>query len=188
VDGSAATVRSALTAYHPPAALSTNLQGCSAYNAGDHWHYVTYGLSTLYEPDADDDPEVSGWGFELTLRLPRATDTGAPTWPFTMLNELAKHVNSNLVLLEAGHRVDLNAPITGSPHTPDGPPTGLSVLALTVDPRLGSIDTPNGRVTFLQVVGVTAAEKERMLEASTSAVLDELRVGNPWLTTDPERA
>ncbi len=69
-----------------------------------------------------------------------------------MLNELANYVNTKGVLLEPGHRIDLGAPVTGHPHTPDGPPTGLTVFAFAVDPQLGSIETPNGRVTFLQVI------------------------------------
>jgi hypothetical protein len=46
------------------------------------------------------------------------------------------------------------------------------------------MQTPNGRLTFLQLVGVTAAEKERMVASSTSAVLAELAAANPLLVTD----
>lgn len=174
--------------YMPPAALSTNLQGCSAYQAEDHWHYISYGLSQLYHPGPQDDPEVSGWGFELSLRVPLGDDNHAPGWPFTMLNELAKHVNGNRVRLEPGDRIDLQAPITGYPHTPDGVPTELTVFAMTVDPQLGTIHTANGRLTFLQAVGVTQHEKDRMITESTAAVLDELAQTSSLLITDPGRA
>jgi hypothetical protein len=175
--------------YVPPAAFSTNLQGCSAYAAADHWHYVTYGLSELYVPDEAGDPEFSGWGFEFTLRVPRSPDDADPPgWPFTMINELAKHVNGNSVLIETGDRVDMRAPVTGYPHLPDAPPTGLTVYAFIIDPELGRIDTPNGQVSFLQAVGVTAEEKERMLSTSTAVVLDDLALTNPRLLTDPGRA
>ncbi|MBN6039972.1 suppressor of fused domain protein [Amycolatopsis sp. 195334CR] len=175
--------------YQPPAAFSANLQGCSAYPAADHWHYVTYGLSELYHPGPNDDPEWSGWGFELTFRPARRPDeVQAPGWPFGVLNQLAKHVNTNKVLLEPGHRIDLGQPITGHPHVPDAPATGLTVFALTVDPQLGTIDTPHGKVVLLQAVGVTAQEKAVMLESSTAAVLEELAARNPLLITDPARA
>jgi hypothetical protein len=174
--------------YHPPRGfVGGALQGCSAYLADGHWHYVTYGLSELYQPGPEDDPEWSGWGFELTCRVVRGTETEAPGWPFSMLNELAKHVNTNKVLLEAGHRIDLQQPITGHPHLPDAPPTDLTVYALTLDPQLGSIDTPNGKVEFLQAVGVSSPEKAEMLETSTAAVLTRLAEGNPLLITDPHR-
>ena len=33
-----------------------------------HWHYVTYGFTELYDKESDD-PQVSGYGFELTVKL-----------------------------------------------------------------------------------------------------------------------
>jgi suppressor of fused protein SUFU len=174
--------------YMPPAAFSANLQGCSAYAAQGHWHYVTYGLSELYMPAPDSDREVSGWGFELTMRVPRGSEATAPGWPFTMLNELAKHVNTNRVLLESGDRIDMRSPVTGHPHVPDAPSTNLTVYAVTIDPQLGRISTPNGTVQFLQVVGVTDAEKEQMLASSTADVLAGLASDNWLLITDPHRA
>jgi hypothetical protein len=174
--------------YYPPAALSANLQGCSAYAARGHWHYISYGLSELYVPGPDDNPEFSGWGFELTLRVTRGAETDAPGWPFTMLNELAKYVNKSRVLLAPGLRMDLRAPVTGYPHVEGAPPTGLTVYAVTEDPELGQIATPNGAVQFLQVVGATAEEKDRMLATSTAAVLTDLARDNPLLITNPARA
>jgi hypothetical protein len=173
--------------YVPPAAFSANLQGCSAYPAAGHWHYVTYGLSELYTPGVDDDPEWSGWGFELTMRVVRGSESQPPGWPFTMLNQLANVINSQRVLIEDGHRMDLQQPVTGHPHT-DGPATGLTVYAFTVDPELGSIDTSNGKVIFYPAVGVTADEKIRMQQSSTQQVLDQLAGANRLLATDPNRA
>lgn len=162
--------------YTPPAALSANLDGCSAYDAGDHWHYVSYGLSELYEPGPNDDPAYSGWGFELTLRLAKAlAEVNAPGWPFTMINELAKQVNTNRMLLEPGHWIDLGAPATGYPDLPDAPNTNCTVFAVDDDPMLGTISTPHGAVTFLQLVPVTAADKQRMVAGSTASVLAGLR-------------
>ena len=111
------------------------------------------------DPD-DDDPDVSGWGFELTFRLRMTPGESTPEWPFVMINEIAKQVNSGGIRkLDAGGRIDLRAPITGHPNVPGAPATGLTVYALTRDPELGEILTPNGRVEFLQLVGVTAIEK-----------------------------
>lgn len=174
--------------YAPPAAFGTGVQGCSAYAADGYWHYVTYGLSELYVPGPRDDPQYSGWGFELTLRVPRSSDVEAPDWPFTMMNEMAKHVNGNGVLLTPGDRIDLRQAVTGHPHVPGAPPTTLTVYAVTLDPTLGEIATPNGRVAFLQLVGVTAAEKERMVASTTADVLAALMRTNPLLITDPRRA
>jgi hypothetical protein len=173
--------------YQPPPPFSHNLQGCSAHWAGDHWHYVSYGLSELYVPDPDDDPRISGWGFELTLRAP-GDASEPPAWPFMMINEMAKRVNGNRVLLQLGDRIDLQGPVTGYPNVPDAPPTGLTIFAIGVDRELGRIETPNGRVEFLQLVGVTEEEKAQMLASSTSEVLNELADSDGFLITRPDRA
>lgn len=179
--------------FTPPAAFSANLQGCSAYAADGHWMFVTYGLSDLYgtEPaesaEVGDDPRVSGHGFELTMRTPRGEETTPPDWPFAMLNELGKQVRGKGRAINPGDRVDLRAPVTGHPQT-DGPPSALSVFAFRLDPVLGVIDTPQGSVRFLQVVGVTAAEKAQMIRTSTDTVLTQLSWGNPLLVLDPARS
>jgi hypothetical protein len=176
--------------YHPPRGFAGGaLQGCSAYAGEGHWHYISYGLSELYLPEPDADPRISGWGFELTMRVPRGAELDPPGWPYRMLNELAKYVISAGVGCGPGHRFDLRAPVTGYPHVDGAPDTGLTVYAVLADPQLGQISTPNGQVTFLQLVGVTAAEKEQMIASSTAAVLAAaLAEGNPLLITDPGRA
>ena len=47
------------------------LQGISVYDGGDYFHFVSYGLSELYEKESED-PEWSGYGFEFTLKLKKA--------------------------------------------------------------------------------------------------------------------
>ena len=156
-----------------------------AYASDRHWHYVNYGLSELFEPVPGADPAVSGWGFELTMRVPRDGDE-PPGWPFRMLEEIARYVNDERAVLAPGHRLDVRRPVTGHPEVEGAPDTGLTVFAFAVDPVLGEIDTPNGRVVFLQAVGVTAAERDRMVAGSTAEVLDAL--GDRLLRTDPSRA
>jgi hypothetical protein len=170
-------------------ALSHNLQGCSAYDAGDHWHYVSYGLSELYEKQPADDPEFSKWGLEITFRVAKASADGdqPPGWPFDLLNRIANWVNRDAVLLEPGLRINLGQPITGHPTVAGSPPTELITLVVTPDPQLPEIDTPNGRVSFLQLVGVTPAEYGEMVASSTADVLARLAVDNPLLATDVTR-
>ncbi|MGW0518549.1 suppressor of fused domain protein [Crossiella sp. NPDC003009] len=161
---------------------------CVAYPAAGHWHYISYGLSELHEAGPEEDPEFSGWGFELTLRVRRGPEPEAPGWPFDIVHHLARQVNTRLLLLEPGHRLDLRRPVTGHPALPDAPPTGLTTFTLVVDPELGELATPNGKVLFLQAVGVTPAEQARMRAGGTAAVLAELAGDNPLLVTDPARA
>ncbi|HET9171749.1 MAG TPA: suppressor of fused domain protein [Actinospica sp.] len=170
--------------YVPGLAFGSGLQGCSAYRAADHWHYVTYGLTELWDKSADADPEISGWGYEFTLRVRlRDGEDAPPQWPFTLLEELAKTTNQGGAVYEAGHCIDVNQPITGEPGT------GLTAFALVRDPEIPElVDSPNGAFALLQVVGITADELARVKDTGTEDVLGGLAVGNPLLITDPGRA
>lgn len=155
--------------------------GISAYEAPDHWHLVTLGLSELWAKQGDN-PAVSGWGFELTMKVPRDIgDEAPPVWAPKLLKIVGDSVYRTGEPLAEGSRLDVGAPITMPVIS------SLQALALTPDPAIATIDTPNGRLEFLQVVGITRDELDRMQASSTAAVLDELRDANPKLLTDPSR-
>jgi hypothetical protein len=159
------------------------INGISAYRADDpsHWHLVTYGFSELYAKGPDD-PAVSGWGFELTMRLPRAeADNQPPAYAVNFLFNLGRYVRRSGNPLGAGHAMDLNGPIC------IGADTALRAVAFTTDPQLGRIDTPNGSVEFVQAVGVTLDEYDACGDWHTDRVLEILREANPLLITDLER-
>ena len=59
-----------------------------------------------------DDPAVSGWGFELTMRLPRGEgDDQPPTYAINFLFNLGRYVRRSGNPLGSGHVMDLNGPI-----------------------------------------------------------------------------
>lgn len=161
------------------------LDGVSAYRAEGpptHWHYVGYGLSELYDKESDD-PELSGWGLELTFRLRRApTDTDPPIWPASFLQFLARYIFETGNVLAIGDHMDLNGPLVQ-----DGPTT-IRAVAFTIDPELPEIRTPNGAVCFVQVVGLTDDEYEATQDWDTTGILDLLRSSDPLLVTDLGRA
>jgi hypothetical protein len=159
---------------------SQPLDGISAFHNDDppHWHFVTYGLSELYGKESDD-PKVSGWGFELTLRLACVgSDAQPPTWPMNFLQNLARYVFQTRNPFGPGQQMSLNGPIAL------GLQTRIEALTFVPDPRLAAIETPNGRVAFLQVVGLTADEKQAMEDWSTDAWLELLSARDPLLLTD----
>ncbi|MDQ6946232.1 MAG: suppressor of fused domain protein, partial [Actinomycetota bacterium] len=43
------------------------------HRVDDHWHLATYGLSEIDAKESPD-PDVSGWGFELTVRVEASGD------------------------------------------------------------------------------------------------------------------
>lgn len=82
----------------PDAALrdetAGNFAGVRMYAAEDppHWHCVTFGFSDLGEK-ASPDPELSGWGFELTCRVKRDPNVPEPPdWAYSVLANLARYI------------------------------------------------------------------------------------------------
>jgi Suppressor of fused protein (SUFU) len=155
------------------------IYGLSAYLDGTHWLLVTFGLTELFGK-VGEDPVVSGWGFELTMRVP-ADDNLPPAWALRLLERLGQYVYSGQKPLAPGHRLDPGGPITGAAGT------RLTALAFTADPQLPAIDTPHGAVQFLAVVGITAEELAQMKASSTDRVLADLAAVSPLLVTDPQR-
>ncbi|MBX7080721.1 MAG: suppressor of fused domain protein [Nannocystaceae bacterium] len=123
-----------------------------------HWHYVTYGLSELFEKSSPV-RDVSGFGFELCFRLPRATVDGVlepmpPRWPLELLQGIARYVMSGHGELDSGHLVDLGGPLWGS----DGGESAIEAVICVPDPQLGKITTPLGSVLFLCLLGLCRDE------------------------------
>ncbi len=151
----------------------------TGHRVAGHWHVVTYGLSEL-ESKQSDDPEQSGWGFELTMRAP---DTGEePSWVVDLLTNLAAYVGTHGRPFAAGDHLDLRGPIKLRSDS------RLTAAAVVADPGLEALDGPFGRVEFLQVVGLTADELEACRAWDTDGVMGLLGADDQWLTTRLERA
>lgn len=145
-----------------------------------HWHYVTYGFTELYEKESED-PEVSGYGFELTFRLKRGKEKQPPTWPVSLLQNLARYVFSSGNAFGPGHHMNANGPIALETDTQ------LTALGFRTDPELGELDTPNGHFMFLQVVGLTEDEMDAMMCWNGEKFLVELERQIPLCITDLSR-
>lgn len=145
-----------------------------------HWHYVTYGFTELYEKECDD-PEVSGYGFELTFRLKGEDEDQPPAWPISLLQNLARYVFSSGNVFGPGHHMNANSPIALDTDTQ------LTALGFRVDPELGELDTPNGHFKFLQVVGLTEDEMDAMMCWNGTKFLAELEKQIPLCITDLSR-
>ena len=146
-----------------------------------HWHYVTYGFTELYEKESED-PEVSGYGFELTFRLKRGDEEQPPVWPISLLQNLARYVFSSGNVFGPGHHMSCNGPIaleTG---------TKLTALGFRIDPELGELGTPNGHFTFLQAVALTGDEMDAMMCWNGEKFLAALEKQIPLCITDLPRA
>lgn len=158
------------------------LDGISVYRREDHWHFVGYGMSELYDKQSDLADE-SGWGFEFTFRVARdANEAQPPIWAANLLQNLGRYVFSSGNTFAAGHHLDLNGPISL-----DRPDTAIRAITFAEDPELGTIDTPHGSVRFLQVVGLTLDEYEAGMRWDVQHLLRALATSMPLLVTDLAR-
>lgn len=163
---------------------SAPLPGISAYKRITplpHWHFVTYGFSDLFDKRGDD-PEVSGYGFELTFRLANPDDADEPPrWALNFLQNLARYVFDSGHGFHAGHYLSAGGPIAADSDS------AIRALALVHDPELAPIDSEYGRVEFLQIVGLTHEEEFALKRWSTLKVLEVFHDYLPLWITDLER-
>ena len=181
--------------YAPPLHFSVGgkdpIDGTSIYDSDKqefHRHLISYGMSELYYNEEAAGGEFSKWGFEFTFRLkPFDEDEEDPLWVIEVMNNLARYVYESQNWFEEYHFVPANGPI----RTETKIPVSIVGLIFVVDPELGKITTPHGEVTFLQMVGITQKELDRLKAnpkiEEVKKLADELRKNNPLLITDLTR-
>jgi hypothetical protein len=127
-------------------------------------------------------PEVSGFGFELVLRVPApAQGEEPPAWALALLEQLAEYVGQTGNLFAPGHTFALGGPLT---HEPSCRLTGL---LFAKDPELQGRQGPFGRVDFLEVVGISEAERAAAKAWSSAGLQSLLAERDALLVTDPSR-
>ena len=159
------------------------LYGVSVYQNHQqqtHLHYVTFGFSDLYEKE-NDDPEWSGFGFELSFRLADSLKGEPPVWVVNFLQNLARYVFQSGNGFGPGHTIPLNSPICLEMDTL------IRTVTFVEDPELGVIETPNGKVRFLQVVGLTDDELDATQCWNAARFAELIQNENRLLITDVER-
>jgi hypothetical protein len=167
---------------HDLSKYAAAFDGVSAYDAGDHWHLVTFGLSELYDKEGED-PEISGFGYELTFKLPKVSEQ-PPPWAFAFLDGIGRAVWDGQVFAP-GHTIK-TGPLDGHPTTVE------NALLVLSDPSFPApICSANGKLELLLLLGVDNAVRERVLAAHAAApdsdwyapIVAELRESNPALVT-----
>jgi hypothetical protein len=161
------------------------IHGISAYkNAAPapHWHFVTYGFTELWDKESTN-PDVSGFGFELTFRPTcKARDKKPPNWALSFLQNIGQYVFETGNCFGVGHTMPLHGPIEVDSSTL------IHAVSFAHDPQLPPIMTLNGRLEFLQVVGLTMDELEAISSWNASAFLELRKRYDPLLLTDLSRA
>lgn len=160
------------------------LYGISVYlrrQPVEHWHYITYGFTEIYFKESHN-VDVSGLGFELTLRVKREeNESEPPVWPVNLLRNIAIHVFSTGKILDNGHSMNVNGPIAQNTRTL------LQAVCFKEDSELPIINSPYGKAQFLQVVGITLDELDLMRRWNRKAMIKILNKVTPLCIIDLRR-
>lgn len=135
------------------------LDGISIYDGGDYWHFVTFGLSELYEKESSD-PKVSGYGMELTLKLKEGygDDDAQIRGICGILQTLARITFQNGEVFREYEYI-----YTGQKEGMDIQQTSLLTGFITaLDSDIQTIVTPFGKVDFIELIGATNQELQAL--------------------------
>lgn len=133
------------------------LDGISVYDGGDCWHFVSFGLSALAEPDIESDEGVSGYGMEFTLRLKKQDFADEELelenicGIFQQIAAVTFETNELFLpyeYLSSGQTAGVDAE-----HK-----SGITGFITVPDVKAQPITTPFGALEFVEFVGVTKAE------------------------------
>jgi hypothetical protein len=160
------------------------LDGFSVFTSRQgHLHIVTYGMSELYVNEESFGGEFSRWGYEMTIKLPPCEEADY-MWAIDMLANLARYTFTSERFFEPHQYIS-----GGGNPIRLGSDTKLTGRLVVSDTELEGADTVHGRLDFLQIVGITQQELERVM-ADTEQVPElvaDMKRDNPWLVTDLAR-
>lgn len=137
------------------------LDGISIYDGGDYWHFVTYGLSELYEKESDI-KEISGYGMEFTFKLKKdayENEENEIKCVCGILQSIARITFTNGELFKPFEYI-----YTGQTVGIDcNQKSNITGFITVPDSKFREIDTPNGKVCFVEFIGVTDSELKAII-------------------------
>lgn len=137
------------------------LRGISIYDSGDCWHFVTYGLSELYEKTTEN-KEISGYGMEFTFRLKKDNydnEEGEIKCICGILQSIARITFVKGEVFKPYEYI-YTGQTTGIDSQAKSNITGFITVP---DVKANIIDTPNGKVEFVEFVGATNNELQAIM-------------------------
>lgn len=137
------------------------LRGISIYDDIDCWHFVTYGLSELYEKESDN-LDISGFGMEFTFRLKKNcyhNEENEIKCICGILQSIARITFTKGEVFKPYEYI-----YTGQSVGIDSEQKSQITGFITIpDIKANTIDTKNGRVEFVELIGVKDNELKRIL-------------------------
>lgn len=132
------------------------LQGISVYDGGDYWHFITYGLSELYEKKSNI-KDISGYGMEFTLKLKKdnyENEENEIKCICGILQSIARITFTQKELFNVYEYL-----YTGQTEGIDcNKKSNITGFITIPDNKFHEINTPNGKVRFVEFIGVTDSE------------------------------
>lgn len=140
------------------------LDGTSIYDGGDYWHFVTFGLSELYEKESED-RGYSGYGMEFTFKLKKGcynkeNEEDEIRCICGNLDNIAKITFENGEVFLSNEYV-YTGQTEGIDRFQKSKLTGFITVS---DPSVNTLDTPNGKVEFVEFIGVTDSELKAIMD------------------------
>ena len=153
------------------------VEGTHVYDAGRAWHYVTLGLTDLYDQsDASIGPNAIRC--ELSMRVGKRDSTEPPLWPVAFLGKIASHVRQGAVLSQAV--AFRTGAIAGAPS--DAALEGVVALR---DPEIEPRPGPFGKVGVILLVGVTGRELDQMKNGGAAKLVADIAADPARQITTP---
>lgn len=132
------------------------LQGISIYDGGDYWHFITYGLTELYEKESEI-KDVSGYGMEFTFKLKKdkyENEENEIKCICGILQSIARITFTKGEIFDT-YEYLYSGQKEGMDYNRKSNITGLITIP---DDKFHEIDTDNGKVHFVEFIGVTDSE------------------------------
>ncbi|MBX3261719.1 MAG: suppressor of fused domain protein [Labilithrix sp.] len=158
------------------------IAGCLAARVEEptpHWLVVSRGFTELGDK-LEEDPEISGWGFELTCRLPaRSSEAPDLGWIMDWMQRVADDLAARVSFLDPYHHMEIQPAAQGD---------DVAAIVFVEDVRLEPTRSQNGAFYFLQMVGLTRDEYAALHAWDARGLVDLVRERDPLLLLDRGRA
>ena len=143
-----------------------SVEGTHVYDAGHAWHFVTLGLTDLYD-QSDASLGPNGIRCELSMRVAKRDSAEPPLWPVAFLGKIASHVRQGSVLAQA---VSFRTgPIAGAPAS-----AGFEGAVALLDPAITPRPGPFGKVGVILLVGLTARQLDEIEQGGSAKLTAEI--------------
>jgi hypothetical protein len=151
---------------HGPRFGRSSVEGADVYDAGHAWHYVTLGLTDLYD-QSDASVGPNGIRCELSMRVAKRASAEPPLWPVAFLRKIASHMSQGSVLARAV--AFRTGPIPGAPAE-----AGFEGAVAMLDPGIKPRPGPFGTVGVILLVGVTARQLDEIGRGGTGKLIADI--------------